>query len=155
VPLLQEAVFIDEQELSSFLAKSPLDPKYFDNDITVFRNGQNAIGIDSNTIHLDRVADHYKDYSIDIRIQKAMDYGFKPRTMRNEPYQMKIGNYRIYQKLCEEYALTQTSIDPSFIERLGQLKNLDVNGTPFKDRVGSEEIFFGVNFDPDGTFLLI
>lgn len=29
---------------------------------------------------------------------------------------------------------------------------MDVNGTPFKERISSEEIFFGVNFDPDGIF---
>jgi hypothetical protein len=121
----------------------------------VFKNGQNVINIDSNRISLDKVAEHYKSYNVDIRIQKAMDYGFRPKTMRNEPYQMKVGLYRQYQKLCEEYHKQAKPLDDDFIQRLGTLKDLDVNGTSFKERIRNEEILFAVNFDPDGTFVFI
>lgn len=45
------------------------------------------------------------------------------------------------------------NIDQAFIENLGKVKDLDVNGVLFKERLKNDEIFFGVNFDPEGNHL--
>lgn len=81
------------------------------------------------------MCEHYKKENIDIRIQNPLDYGFKPAKLKNKKYEMTLGEYRFYQ--------------------LNYLDADKMKGFKHSPELGKGQVFFGVNFEPSGTFFMI
>lgn len=108
---------------------------HFDYDLTLFQEGAEAIGIDKYIFNLDYMCEHYKKQLIDIRIQNPLDYGFKPAKLKNKSYSMLLGDYRFYQ------------LNYRSVEGMKDFKHLD--------QLGKGQIFFGVNFEPAGIYIVM
>jgi hypothetical protein len=50
---------------------------YYNFDLTLFKEGAEAIDIDKSIFNLEYMCQHYGKEKIDIRIQNPLDYGFK------------------------------------------------------------------------------
>lgn len=71
--------------------------KYFLYDTTLFQEGADGLEIDKFIFNLEYMSMHYANQSIDIRIQNPCDYGFRPKKLKNKPYQMQLSDYKFYQ----------------------------------------------------------
>lgn len=125
--------FVDKTALRDNIHDKKFGLTYFNYDLTLFQEGAQGLDFDPEIFCLSHMSDHYRDETIDIRIQNPLDYGFKPSKLKNKKYKMTLGEYRFYQ---ENY------LDPNKMKGFKHIECL-----------GKGQIFFGVNFEPSDLML--